>query len=123
MSSTEDHLRAALAAVEREMAQLQERRGQILAILGPSAETRPADGPQRSADQAQASGFRDAIRAVLKSADHGLLPREVKAALEGQGIQASGKVPLASRVHNELWRMSERGLVRKVGRKYYPPKE
>jgi hypothetical protein len=123
MPTAEDHLRAALAELDREVEALQlrlvesaQRREGIVALLGGHLTVeRGVSG--------NGTGLRAAIRSVLAGTPKGLRPREVTAALEGRGVTASGTLPLGTRVTNELWRMAKGGRLRKVSGRYYLPKE
>jgi len=78
--------------------------------LGAGAEEEPVKKAE--------GGVRVAIREVLKGApQRGFRAREIANALEGQGFKYSSRVPLASRVANELKKMSPM-QVKKIGTAY-----
>lgn len=66
------------------------------------------------------TGFRDKIRAVLAEHPNSGAP-EVTRYLEQQGVQATGATRLGVRVANELFRMAQRGHLRKRKARYSLP--
>jgi hypothetical protein len=84
-------------------------------------------GAQRSArpdmPNIVAMGVRDAIRAVLKDAPpKGLKAREIADRLTKLSYQYNSKVPLASRVANDLFKMHAEGNVAKIDTAYVLPR-
>ena len=105
--------------IKQQIAVLSGEARNIRALLG-SQGMDAWSAAEKANDQAEDDkpGFRDSIRDVLRTAPaRGLQPKEVARALEERGIP-SGKLSMASRVSNELWRLRKSGHVgkRKGGR-------
>jgi hypothetical protein len=78
-------------------------------------------GGDTTSDDGTPRGLRYAIRAVLKNASRGMRPRDIHGELVKRGTAFSeGKSPPLTRTHNELYRMSKVGQIRKRGSLYYP---
>ena len=66
-------------------------------------------------------GFRDAVRTILLGAPEPLRPPEVARKLEAMNYPYTLKTPIATRIANELNRMSKTGLVEKIDQAYRVP--
>ena len=66
------------------------------------------------------TGFREAVRKVLRDYPKGLRPAEVLAELKKRGdlVKLTGKSKPASRVHNELYTMRKSGVLSRRGGRY-----
>jgi|EndMetStandDraft_3_1072993.scaffolds.fasta_scaffold709653_1 hypothetical protein len=63
-------------------------------------------------------GLRESIRIVLSHYPTGLFPSDIATRLEEMGFAASGNLSIAKRVYGELYRMRQKGIVSKRGRRY-----
>jgi hypothetical protein len=76
--------------------------------------------------RATSTGFRDAIRSALAENPRGLRPAEVYKVLESKGDLAkyTGKVPLPTRIHNELYALKKsKAVTRRSGKYALVPRE
>lgn len=78
-------------------------------------------GPTRRRGAEQAKTFRDTIRSVLSRSAEPMRPPEVARALEAMNYPYDQATPLATRMANELNRMSKAGSVEKIGQTYRLP--
>lgn len=64
-------------------------------------------------------GFREAIRKILKDADHGLRTGDIADELLQRGFEYSASTKLSTRISNDLSKMIQSQMVRKRGPRYY----
>jgi|SRR5271163_477494 len=64
-------------------------------------------------------GIRGAIRITLRDAKKPLRPRDLLQELHNRGFIFTGKVPPATRLSTELWRMAKTGQIQKRGSEYF----
>ena len=124
-------------ALQAELAHLRIRREQLVerindriraleAVLLPAEDlestgTSPPDSTDRSAPprgRLAGKGLRESIKLVLSNYPTGLLPADIATRLQETGFAATGSLSTAKRVYGELYRMRQRGLVSKRGRRY-----
>jgi hypothetical protein len=63
-------------------------------------------------------GLRESIRIVLTHYPTGLLPSDVATRIQELGFSAGGSLSVAKRVYGELYRMRQKGMVSRRGRRY-----
>jgi hypothetical protein len=130
-------------ALEAELQHLRIRREQLVAaindriraleaVLQPEAEITSGpyyvglpDSPKetdptgrQAASPLAGKGLRESIRLVLSHYPTGLLPSDVAARLQEMGFTPRGSLSVAKRVYGELYRMRQKGMVSKRGRRY-----
>jgi hypothetical protein len=94
-----------------------------LALPVGDGQTTPLAMIASSADQASptsGTGFRDAVRKILRDFPKGLRPAEVVAELgrRGELVRYTGKAKPSVRVHNELYVLRKSGAITRKGHKY-----
>ena len=140
LPALQKQIEAARAKAERQqdkLNQLLERRGHTLKLLeshgiavlppgeGQAAVSQTGDllDPTTRRGAAESRSFRDTIRSVLSRSAEPMRPPEVARELEAMNYPYNAATPLATRMANELNRMSKAGSVEKIGQTYRLPGE
>lgn len=128
---------AELNRLDREIAALQARRDAVrlmrdalMPLLRPATEVTPIPNivvagtraeDDHSSYQRAPTGFREAVRDVIRASSNGLSPADVLAEMRRRGTDSvyKGNVPIETRLHNELWKMRKSGHLGRRAGKYY----
>lgn len=123
---------AALASFTREFQELNRKRMELsqakAAIEAVIDRATPDTKPEKTTTHGETpqlfpkhenTGFRDAIRAVLKASTSPMMPKDVQEALERAGYRdGDARTPLRIRIGNELFKLAKTGVLRRNGSGY-----
>ncbi len=114
-TSARGELQGELAGLRRLRRQIDEKIAAIEAILAPLGMVEEkGNGSAKASNPAGRPGsLRSAIHAMLVAASRPMKPLEIATGIAASGFPADGRTPLATRVRNEAWRMSNEGKLSK----------
>lgn len=127
-----DALKAELDSIMAQRSKLEAKIEALHAILSPvdelqlfahDSKTNPPIKRTRWPKGPHKSGLRDSLMTTLRKYPSGLDVAAIALELEMLGIQPKGKTSLKSLVSSEAWRLKNRGVLIKKGKKYLLPIE